>query len=456
MSRSSFASPSSLAIAPLVALIALITLVGPTVRPSLARGEPVAPTSSTDDARRARENEALGTVDVTGAAAAKPQSLALVPLLSASDGDVIAQLVVRRDLELAGQFDVRPADDAPGGPWLRDTPVEPRAWAARGIEVVVRVSVSDPGAADAKLVGDVWLTGSGRSAPVGTLETPMETGALRRSAHRLSDRILGLLTGRDGGFASSMLFARRVGSGQVIAKMDADGFDLRTASPVADVAMSPAFGPRDAVWYALSSGSSPFRAVEGDPPRALPVTLEGGVMGLAVSPDRTKAAFAVMSDGVSAIFVGKSDGGALRKVSTLPLASHPSLGPSGELAWTAGSPPRVFVDGRPISPAGYAANAPTFCDGPNGVQIVYSVGVLDGADLMVSDLNGNGLRRLTQGQGGNTDPACSPDGRLVAFSSTRKGGRGPGIYMLPLAAPSRAQRVVDVLGSGLRWAAWSR
>jgi TolB protein len=79
--------------------------------------------------------------------------------------------------------------------------------------------------------------------------------------------------------------------------------------------------------------------------------------------------------------------------------------------------------------------------------------VFDGADLVASDVNGGGLIRLTQSQGGNADPACSPDGRLVAYFSTRKSGKGPGLYIMPIAAPWRAQRVLDVMGGSLRWEA---
>ena len=60
---------------------------------------------------------------------------------------------------------------------------------------------------------------------------------------------------------------------------------------------------------------------------------------------------------------------------------------------------------------------------------------------------------LTQNQGANTNPACSPDGRLVSFFSTRKTDKGPGLYIAPIAAPWRAKQILAGAGEGLRWEA---
>jgi TolB protein len=59
------------------------------------------------------------------------------------------------------------------------------------------------------------------------------------------------------------------------------------------------------------------------------------------------------------------------------------------------------------------------------------------------------MSRLTQDQGSNTYPACSPDGRLLAFFSTRK--NQPGLYMMSLKRFSTLQ-VSSQMGESLRWA----
>jgi TolB protein len=72
--------------------------------------------------------------------------------------------------------------------------------------------------------------------------------------------------------------------------------------------------------------------------------------------------------------------------------------------------------------------------------------------LIATDTSGGGVRRLTQGHGSNAYPACSPDGRLVAFFSTGANGKSPGLYVLPISNPSRIRKLADDHGDALAWA----
>ena len=112
---------------------------------------------------------------------------------------------------------------------------------------------------------------------------------------------------------------------------------------------------------------------------------------------------------------------------------------------------RVWLDGKAVSPPGFTAGGQTFCDTEDGIRLVYSVSVGGGRqDLVMGDEKGRVIGRLTQGQGSNTHPACSPDGRLLAFFSTR--GSAPGIYVMSLKS-FRIQPISTQLGEGLSWAA---
>jgi TolB protein len=82
---------------------------------------------------------------------------------------------------------------------------------------------------------------------------------------------------------------------------------------------------------------------------------------------------------------------------------------------------------------------------------VYAVSVgNDQQDLVMSQENGKNIARLTQGQGTNTYPACSPDGRLLAFFSTRN--KKPGLYAMSLKRFTTIQ-VTTQMGESLRWTA---
>ena len=112
---------------------------------------------------------------------------------------------------------------------------------------------------------------------------------------------------------------------------------------------------------------------------------------------------------------------------------------------------RIWVDGKPVSPAGFTAASPTFCDTEDGIKLVYSVATGNNhQDLIIAAEKGQNMARLTQNQGSNSYPACSPDGRLVAFFSTRD--KSPGIWLMSLKS-WKAQQVSTQEGESLNWAA---
>jgi len=282
---------------------------------------------------------------------------------------------------------------------------------------------------------------------------------VRAASHRLVDQILGALTGRPGGFASEMAYAERVGRWRQIFEIDSDGFDLRSIGPANATALSPAFGPGGQIYYALSDDFTPFRLVQGPDATPVPVSVAGSIMGLAIAPDRSRMALTVMDSGKSTVWVGTRD--ALTPMGTEPFANHPSFGPLNKVAYIAGSPvQRVYVDGKPISPPGFMASAPVFCDTPQGLLVVFTVGIGSGADIIATDSRGGGVRRLTQHEGANTYAACSPDGRLIAFFSTgkRKPGAatngndaGAGLFIMPIQRPWLAKKISSEIGESLRW-----
>ncbi|MBV9948824.1 MAG: PD40 domain-containing protein [Myxococcales bacterium] len=264
------------------------------------------------------------------------------------------------------------------------------------------------------------------------------------------DQILGALTGRPGGFASEMAYAEKVGRWRRVFAIDADGFDLRAVGPIDATAVSPAFGPGGQIFYALSTNYSPFRLVYGPDATPVPLSVPGSILGVAFSADRTRMALTVMSEGASQLWSGR--GARLEPMPAPPYANHPTFGPLDKVAYVAGTPvQRVYVNGKAVSPPGFMASAPVFCDTPQGLLIVFTVGVGAGADVIATDTSGGNVRRLTQHEGANTDPACSPDGRLVAFFSTGKKGQGAGLFVMPILRPWLAKKISSEVGESLRW-----
>ena len=422
-----------------------------------------APAANADNAKPGADETALGTVVVDGAASTLPPlpKLAIATLSAETAADSALTDVVRGDLDLSGQFQVLTAAEAQVPRTKRDAPIDLRAFGNKGAEYVVRV-FADASKTPTRLVAEAYLPPKA-SAGAGSKQKPAYRGEVeiddagpRVNAHRLVDKLLGGLTGRPGGFASELAFAARSGSGRRVFALDADGADLHAVSPEQATAISPAFGPGGRVFYALSRDYSPFRLAEGQAGTTQPFTLSGSVLGVAFSPDAKKAAFTVMSDGQSSLLV--AEGGRFERLAVPSHANHPAFGPLGKIAYAAGYPTqRIFVGDKPVSPAGSHASSPVFCDSPEGLHVLFAIDVGDGADIFAVDSSGGNLHRFTQHQGANTSPACSPDGRLVAFFSTRDGSaNGRGLYVAPVARPWLAKRISSETGESLTWARASR
>jgi TolB protein len=417
----------------------------------------------------------LGTVEVDGSGGSNLPplpKLAMVPLISITDADSTVSYVVRHDLELSGQFQVMALNETPSGPFTRDVAIDLHAYGAKGAEYVVRTfTEQDKGVTH--LIAEAFVTPKpGTPAPprpeAGAPPPPppkaayrgvvdaKSNGEVRRATHHLVDELIGALTGRPGGFASQMTYARRAGQWQRAFVTDADGFDLRVFSPDRTTVTSPVFGYGGILFYSVSVDYAPFKVAIGPSGTVLPIALPGSVMGLSFSPDGKKAALATMSEGKSSLWVS-AENGALQRVDAAPLANHPALGPLGKVAYVGGTPvQRVYVDGKAISPPGLMASAPVFCDSPEGLLVIFTVQVAGGADVIAMDSGGGRLRRLTQRQGSNAYPACSPDGRLVAFFSETKNAKTSGLYVMPVARPWLAKKIADETGSALHWARAAR
>lgn len=403
-----------------------------------------------------QDETVLGEIPVTGSSSEHFIKLAILPSLSPDMEDVVLRGVVRRDFEISGMFDVIADSKAPTGMYGFDDPVDIPAWKKIGAEVVVKLAARKKDAKNVEVLGLAYFLTHGQD-PVYQKKLVVAPDKIRVTAHRMTDALLGALTGRDGSFASHMTYAAPWGRARRVLTMDADGHDLMPRSPEGDTSIAPSWGPAGALFYTVSKNYSPYVLMrDASPPQRVDLQFKTSIYGVAFDKTNSKMAVAVAENLGSAIYVGNPDGSNMQKVSTTELATHPVFSPSGKLAWVGGGgkqgTQRIYVDGKPASPSGFAASAPAFCDTEDGVRLVFTVSVGgDKQDLVMANEKGGGTQRLTQGQGTNTYPACSPDGRLLAFFSTRKSGEGPGLYVLSLKRWT-SLRLSSQVGESLRWA----
>jgi TolB protein len=399
-------------------------------------------------------NEAvLGVVPVVddGKDGVRPIKLAVLPSLAPDLEDVIVRSVVRRDLELTGLFNVIDDAKAPSGLYGFDDPVDIDAWRNLGAEVIIKVAAKLDNKERAKIFGLCYFLNVGKD-PVYKKSIVVPKTDVRVTAHRITDALLGAITGRNGGFASHLAFAGRGARNHVVFTVDADGHNLTAITDPDQTSIAPEWGPAGHLFHGASVNYSPLFVVNHNTGSRLGLPFKTSVYSMAFNRDKTRLAVAVAEGGQSTIYVGNADGSSMARVSNTPLATHPSFSPSGKLAWVGGGEngtQRVYVEGKPVSPAGFPAAAPTFCDTEDGVFLVYSVATGgDRHDLVMSNERGGGMVRLTQNQGSNTYPACSPDGRLLAYFSVRS--KDSGLFVKSLKS-WKEQKLSSRAGESLRW-----
>jgi len=149
------------------------------------------------------------------------------------------------------------------------------------------------------------------------------------------------------------------------------------------------------------------------------------------SPDGTKIAF--MSDrggrGMDIYVMNRDGSGVRRLTSTGQPNSTPTWSPTGtQIAFTSGrtGAPQIWVmdteglNVRRLTFGDSSADRATWSPAPFN-EIAYSGQSGPGWDIRIYDVSTGQTRQITNGEGSNESPAFAPNGRHLAFTSTRAG-----------------------------------
>lgn len=180
----------------------------------------------------------------------------------------------------------------------------------------------------------------------------------------------------------------------------------------------------------------------------------------AFSPDGTRIAFMSNRDGNMEIYVVNRDGGSLRRITRHPgNDATPTWSPAGnQVAFTSdrsGSPQLYMVDadgaGQPrrLTSESWADRA-TWSPAPYN-EIAYAGRTGPGFDIKIYDLASGHIRVVTDGTGSNESPSWSPNGRHLAFASTRAGRT----HIFTIARDGNDLRQVTRAGNNVQ-PSWSR
>ncbi len=216
---------------------------------------------------------------------------------------------------------------------------------------------------------------------------------------------------------------------------DYDGANARRITVDRQLNIAPVWSP-DARALAYTSYRKGFpdifiaRIYEGTPP-ANPTNGKGSNFLPSYSPDGKRLAFMSSRDGNPEIYTMNVDGSNIRR-----LTNHaandvtPTWSPTGtEIAFTSdrAGTPQIYIANaegtggvRRISLNESYADRPTWSSPPFN-EIAFAARTGPGFDIKVYEVASGQTRQITFGEGTNESPVFAPNGRHLAFTSTRAG-----------------------------------
>lgn len=149
------------------------------------------------------------------------------------------------------------------------------------------------------------------------------------------------------------------------------------------------------------------------------------------SPDGSRIVFTSSRDGNPELYIMNRDGSGVRRLTNHPaIDTTPTWSPTGtQIAFTSdrAGQPQIYIVGadglnlRRLTTAESYADRPTWSPAPFN-EIAFAARTGPGYDIKIYDLATGVTRQITFGEGSNESPSYSPNGRHLAFTSTRRGG----------------------------------